>query len=29
VARRAPQALVRNLVAVIGFASAAWLWVRR
>jgi uncharacterized membrane protein YfcA len=28
-ARRAPQALVRNLVAAIGFASAAWLLVRR
>ena len=28
-ARRAPQAVVRNLVAVIGFGSAAWLWVRR
>ena len=28
-ARRAPQALVRNLVGAIGFASAAWLWLRR
>lgn len=28
-ARRAPQALIRRLIAVIGFASAAWLLVRR
>jgi uncharacterized membrane protein YfcA len=28
-ARRAPQALVRNLVGAIGVASAAWLWLRR
>lgn len=28
-ARRAPQAVIRNLVAAIGFASAAWLLVRR
>ena len=28
-ARRAPQALIRNMVAAIGFASAGWLWLRR
>jgi hypothetical protein len=28
VARRTPQALVRHLVAAIGFASALWLWAR-
>jgi uncharacterized membrane protein YfcA len=28
-ARRAPQAAIRRLIAVIGFASAAWLLVRR